>query len=171
MKADISDAPERVIRTRQKRSVFYRVSCLAIGGIATIGVLELINRAPSINSAYKQSMSTTAGEGTLIRTSEMPPRQDLKSSQLQASSDIRLPANAARQTIFNDQNFTPRGADNVITLHAGSDPSPREESPKKVKLTIVQQSPSMKELSCWPYKQGSIESRNCRASIGLKHRD
>jgi hypothetical protein len=29
----------------------------------------------------------------------------------------------------------------------------------------------MKDRACWPYRQGSIERRNCRLSVGLKHRD
>jgi hypothetical protein len=171
MKADISDAPERVIGRRHKSSVFYIVLSLAIGSIATIAALQFISRAPSIDSAYKRSVSSAEGEETLVRASEIPPRQDLDSSRPQASSNIPLPANTTRQTVFNDENFISRGADNVVTLHVGSDPSPLKEFSKKVKLTIVSQSPSMKERACWPYKQGSIESRNCRALIGLKHRD
>jgi hypothetical protein len=171
MKADISDAPERFIRRHHKRGVFYKVICLVIGGIATIGVLQLMSRSSSIDSVYKRSMSPIGGEGELIRASEMPPRKNIEFSQPQRSSDTHLPANTARQTVFNDQNFIPRGADNVMPLRDGSDPSPRKETPKKVELTIVRQSPSMKERVCWPYMQGSIESRNCRALIGLKHRN
>ena len=171
MKADISDAPERVIGRRHKSSIFYIVLSLAIGSIATIGALQLINRAPSTESAHEPAMSSIAGEGKLIRGGETLPTQPLESSQPQASSDIHLPANSTRQTVFNDQNFTPRGADNVVSLHVGSDFSPREETSKKVKLTIVWQTPSMKERACWPLKQGSIESRNCHAYVGLKHRD
>ena len=171
MKADIDDAPERVIRKRHNRGALYSVSCLVIGSIAVTGASQLISRAPSVDSAYERSMSTAAGQGKLIRVSEVPQRQDIEPSQLQTSSDIAPPTNSARQTVFNDQNFTPRGADNVISLHAGSAPSPRKESPKQVQLTIVRQSPSMKERVCWPYRQGSIESRNCRAWIGLRHRD
>lgn len=171
MKADISDAPERVIRRRPKHNVFYTTICLVIGSIATIGALQLISRAPRLDSAYKQTVSTTGtGEG-LTRASDMPPRQSRDSSQLRASPDIGLPANTTRQTVFNDQNFIPRGADNVVALRVGSDLSPRKEAPKKAKLTIVQQPLSIKERACWPYRQGSIESRNCRAWIGLHHRD
>jgi hypothetical protein len=171
MKADISDAPARVIGRRNKSSVFYMVLSLAIGSITTIGALQFISRATSIDSAYKRSMSPTGGKEGLIRASEMPLRQDIDSSRPQASSNIVLPANKPRQTVFNDENFVSKGADNVVTLHVGEDALPRKEFSKKVKLTIVTQSPSMKERACWPYKQGSIESRNCRALIGLKHRD
>jgi hypothetical protein len=171
MKADIDDAPQRVIRKRHNRGALYSVSCLVIGSIAATGASQLISRAPSVDPAYERSMSTAAGQGKLIREGEVPQRQDIALSQLQASSGIARPTHSTRQTVFNDQNFTPRGADNVISLHVASDPFPRQESPKQVKLTIVRQSPSMKERVCWPYRQGSIESRNCRAWIGLNHRD
>ncbi len=76
-----------------------------------------------------------------------------------------------RQTRFNDQNFVPTGAHNIVTFNHSPSIPPRAESPQKVKLTIVRQTPSMKDRACWPFRQGSIESRNCRLSVGLKHRD
>lgn len=171
MKADISDAPERVIRKHHKQNVFYTAICLVIGSLATVGALQRIDRSPSPGSAYKQTVSPAGSDEELAGVDQMPPRQGLDSSWLRASSEIRLPSNAPRQTVFHDQNFIPSGAENVVALRVSSDLSPRPEAPKKAKLTIVRQSPSMKERACWPYRQGSIESRNCRASIGLKHRD
>ena len=168
MRANISDAPERVIRKHNKHNVFYTVICLMVGGISTIGALQLISRAPSHDSANKQTASPT---GIQTGAGDMPPRQGLDSSQFRAPSEIRLPASTARQTVFNDQNFTPRGADNVIAFRVGSDPSQEKAAPNNAELTIVRQSPSIKERACWPYRHGSIESRNCRALIGLKHRD
>jgi hypothetical protein len=171
MKADISDAPERVIRRHHKQNVSYMAICLVIGSLATVATLQLTGRAPSLDSAYKPTESPTGINEKLTLVTAMPPRQALDSSWLRASSEIRLPDNAPRQTVFNDQNFVPTGADNVVALRVSSDLSSRPEVPKKAKLTIVRQSLSMKERACWPYRQGSIESRNCHASIGLKHRD
>lgn len=173
MKADISDAPERVIRKHHTLGVSYTVIILVIGSLTTIGALPLISRVrgPSLESAYKQTVSPTGENEVMTRSSDRPLRQDLDSSRLRASSDIRLPSNAARQTVFNDQNFIPRGADNVVAFPVSPDLSPRTEASKKPKLTIVRQSLSMKERACWPYRQGSIESRNCHAWVGLKHRD
>ncbi len=171
MKADISDAPERIIRGHHKHNVLYMAICVLIASLATVATLQLIGRAPSLDSAYKRTESSTGREEQLTVVNPMPPRQNLDSSLLRASSEIRSPDNAPRQTVFNDQNFIPRGADNVVAFRVSSDLSPRPEAPKKPELTIVRQSPSMKERACWPYRQGSIESRNCHASIGLKHRD
>lgn len=171
MKVDISDAPEHVVRRRQHRSGFYTATYLVMGSIATIGALLLLSRSPSIGPEYKQPISSTGEGAGVISASGLSPRHDLDSARLQASPDTPLPANTVRQTVFNDQNFIPRGADNVVTLGVGEYIPPRKAPSKGVNVTIVGQSPSMKDRACWPYRQGSIESRNCRASVGLKYRD
>ena len=167
IKADISDAPERVFRRHPKQNVFRTVICLLIGSLATVGALQLIGRSPSTDSPHKQMESPAERDQALTYVT----RQGLDSSWLRASSEVLLPDPAAKQTVFNDQNFVPRGADNVVAFRVGSGLTPTSEAPKQAKLTIVRQSPSMRERVCWPYRQGSIESRNCRASVGLKHRD
>jgi hypothetical protein len=101
----------------------------------------------------------------------MLPMQGVESPQHRALPDTPVAANTARQTVFDDRNFIPRGADNVVSLRVGAELASKDEAPKQAKLTIVRQSLSMKDRVCWPYRQGSIESRNCRASVGLKHRD
>lgn len=171
MKADINDAPERAIRRRHEHSVVYTVTCLVIGGIAIIGAFLLINRPLSVDSTYKQPIRSNFRVQETRQASEMPSRQDLESSRSRASSEIPLPSDTARQTVFNDHNFVPRGADNVVAFRTGRDPYPANAAPKEVTLTVVRQPRSMKERACWPYRQGSVEFRNCRASIGLKHRD
>lgn len=171
MKADISDAPERINQRRHKRGVLYTVLCLMAGSIATLVVLQSTSRAPSVDVSAGMSTSPNAEQAKIVRTGEPPPTPGLEPSMLQGSSAMGLPANGARQTVFNDKNFIPRGADNVVSLGVSPDPAPRKVSTPGVKLTIVKQTPSMKDRACWPFKQGSIESRNCRASIGLRHRD
>ena len=183
MKAEISDAPARIIRRGHKRSVLSMVVCLVIGSVVTIGVLLLVSRALSNGQQrvepYRGSMlmdttnprSAQVSIGEVIRTTVLPPRPDSAYPQLRSSSDIGVPTNTARQTVFNDQNFIPGGAHNIITLHESSDSNSPAELPQKVKLTIVQQTLSMKERACWPFKQGSIEFRNCRSSVGLRYRE
>jgi len=171
MRVDISDAPEHVARRRQPRSGFYTATYVVIGSIATLGALLLLSQSLSIGPEYKQPLSSTGKDAGVISANGMSPRHDLDSARLQASPDILRPDNTVRQTVFNDQNFIPRGADNVVTLGVGEYIPPRKAPSKGANVTIVGQSPSMKDRACWPYRQGSIESRNCRASIGLKYRD
>jgi hypothetical protein len=171
MKADITDAPEHVIRRRHTSGVFYTFVCLAIGGIAALGAFQFIRHAAGLDTASEQVINPVSTGQQLTLTSDMPPWQPLDASRLRASSEAQPPPGASRQIVFNEHNFMPRGADNVVPLRVGSDPAPSLDAPQKTKLTIVRQSPSMKDRACWPYRQGSIESRNCRASVGLKHRD
>ncbi len=170
MIADITDAPKRVIRTRQKRSHVYVLICMVIGSTAAIGAFHFGSRISTVDSVFNQAISYPRSDAESTRASGTVQRQSLDSSWPRAS-DTHLSTNSARQTVFNDQNYIPRGADNVVALRAAYDLSPDRTAPEKVKLTIVRQSPRMKERACWPYRQGSIESRNCSASIGLKYRD
>lgn len=81
------------------------VICLILGSTAKIGAVHAIGRASTVDAAYKWSISPSGGEGELIRNSGMPPKQDPRDPQTQASSDIFVPANAASQTVFNDQSL------------------------------------------------------------------
>lgn len=170
MIADITDAQKRVIRTRQKSSHFHVVICVVIGSAATIGALHFGSRISTVDSVFNQAISYAGSDAESTRAGGTVQRQSLDSSWLRASG-IHLSTNSVRQTVFNDQNYIPRGADNVIALRAAYDLSPDRTASEKVKLTIVRQSPRMKKRACWSYRQGSIESRNCSASIGLKYRD
>lgn len=136
-----------------------------------MGGFMFINRIPHFALADKQAVSPFVSDANIVRGSDPLPEQGAEASWLRASSETDVPASGARQTVYNDQNYRPRGADNVVNFPVQADPAPRKETPKPVKLTIVRQSVSMKERVCWPYRQGSIEARNCRAAVGLKYRD
>ena len=162
MKAELNDAPERITRRGHRRGVQSLVACLAIGSV--IGVSALLwstrsepHRGVASMESKAQVLNAEVDRGSVIRSNP-------------TSLDTG-PNPGSRETSFNDQNFIPTGAHNIVTFHHSPSNPPRAESPQKVKLTIVQQTPSMKDRACWPFKQGSIESRNCRLSVGLKHRD
>jgi len=147
MKADISDAPERVIQRRQKHSVFYTAICLVIGGITTVAALQLVNRVPSLHSAYKQTASATGRDKEVTRASETLPRQGVDSSWIRESSEARLPDNSARQTVFNDQNFIPEGAENVVAFRVSS-ALIQEKEPTKKSKTDDRPATAQHERSC-----------------------
>jgi hypothetical protein len=162
MKAELSDAPERITRRGRTRGVQSLVACLAIGSVIGVSALLWATRSephrevPSTESKA-QVLNAGADRGSVIRSNPTP---------LDTG-----PNPSSRQTSFNDQNFIPTGAYNIVTFRQSPSNSPRAESPHKVKLTIVRQSPSLKDRACWPFRLGSIESRNCRLSVGLKDRD
>lgn len=162
MKAELSDAPERITRRSHKRSVQSIVACLAIVSVSGVGALLWATRSePHRGIASMESkaqvLSTEVDRGFVIRSNP---------TWLDTSPNL-----GSRQTSFDDQNFTPAGAHNIVTFHRSPSHPPQVDYPQKVKLTIVRQSPSAKDRACWPFRRGSIESRNCRLSMGLKNRD
>lgn len=162
MRAESSDAPERITRKNRRRGMPNLLACLAVGSVVVVSAFLWASRSEShrrITSTEPEvrAVVTEANSGAVIRSTP---------ASLSAEA---FPAD--RQTSFNDQNFVPAGAHNIVTFHHSPGDSPRVEAPAKVKLTIVRQTPSMRDRACWPYRQGSIEARNCRLSVGLKHRD
>lgn len=110
--------------------------------------------------------------GTVRRATPAPGEENTVAVAT-SSSKVQPPqASAGKQNVFNDQNFTPRGADNVVSFNdASRSLAPEEAPPRPTKVTVVHQTPSMKDRACWPYKTGSLEHRNCRSAVGLQYRD
>lgn len=71
-----------------------------------------------------------------------------------------------RQTVFNDRNYTPKGAANVTTFERPVD-QPKVES--GVKVTIIKEAPRLRD-NC-PFKEGSIEQRECRKKADYMERN
>lgn len=161
MKAESSDAPERITRKNRRRGMPNLVAFLAVASVVVFSAFLWASRSEPhrrITSTGPEARAVVeANSGVVIRSTP---------ATLSAEA---FPAD--RQTSFNDQNFVPAGAHNIVTFHHSPGDSPRVEAPAKVKLTIVRQTPSMRDRACWPYRQGSIEARKCRLSVGLKHRD
>ena len=74
---------------------------------------------------------------------------------------------ATKQNIFNDHNYTPRGADNVLSLRETYQHDEQEKTAGKVRVTVIKET---KDQTCWPLKEGSIERRNCKSHVGLGRR-
>ncbi|MOA07403.1 hypothetical protein D3C78_1270960 [compost metagenome] len=91
----------------------------------------------------------------------------------QLSINQYQPIPIAKQTVFNDRNYAPRGADNVVPSYTPSINFQSEEpqQTKGVRVTVVGETYDMKEAACWPLREGSIEKRNCKLGVGLYYRN
>ena len=184
MKADRDDAPEWLTSRPSKGSHLKVVLAGTIGTIVTLGALTLAGQAFMQNTVKnlaansQQPKPKPVAEITRVepaprdwdRIVEEQARRDAMSTQ-QPEQLTGSGGPAVKQTVFNDQNYTPRGADNVLSFQ---DRYQKEEPGKpagKVRVTIIEQTPSMKDKACWPHKEGSIERRNCRLRVGINHRD
>lgn len=89
-------------------------------------------------------------------------------SQQQPEQPTGSDSPEVKQTVFNDQNYTPRGADNVLSLGGSYQPIEQEKPAGKVRVTVIKET---KDQTCWPLKEGSIERRNCKSHVGFNYRD
>ncbi len=172
MNADISDATMRLTRKRAKHERIALALCLVVMGLATFGAFQWVHRPSAVGlEGNYHDPGPEVVTGRISRANEPLPLYKEPTSLRQVPGVSSTPLNAPRQTVFNDHNFTPRGADNVVTF--AKEPILATESPptKRVPVTIVAQPTSIKTRACLPYAPGSIELRNCRAQVGLRFRD
>ncbi|QLF92794.1 hypothetical protein HW090_06145 [Pseudomonas sp. ABC1] len=183
MKADRDDAPEWLTSQPRKRSMgavvvgmigmVITLGALTLGGQAlmqnTIKNLAANNQQPKPKPVAEITRSEPAPSKDWGRIVDQQARRDAMSQQ-QPEQPTGSDSPALKQTVFNDQNYTPRGADNVLSLRESYQPVEQEKLAEKVQVTIIEQTPSMKDRACWPHKESSIERRNCSSQVGLNYR-
>jgi len=183
MRADRDDAPEWLTSQPRKRGMGAVVAGV-IGMVITLGALTLGGQAFMQNTVKNLAANNQQPKPkpvAEITRSEPTPRNDWDKiveeqarrdamSQQQPERPTSSNSTAAKQTVFNDQNYTPRGADNVLSLRESDQPAELEKPAEKVRVTVIKEEQKLKDWACWG-KEGSIERRNCRSKIGLNHRD
>lgn len=79
-----------------------------------------------------------------------------------------------KQTVFNNQNYEPKGAINVIDARDWGDAVAHEEiritQKKQQKIVIIGKEDSRLRDFC-PYKPGTVEHRNCKFRMDLNSRN
>lgn len=180
MKADRHDAPEWITNSNRKRSNLKMVIPGLIGTVITIGALHFASQAllqgtvKSIAEKRQQpnplpvaEIHRAEAQTDWDKVVEEQARRDAM-SQTQTELPTNTENSATKQTVFNDLNYTPRGADNVLAVEKNYKTVEREEPAKKLKVTVIKET---KDTTCWPLKEGSVERRNCKASINLGRRN
>ncbi|MGK8438373.1 hypothetical protein ACRS3X_13700 [Ectopseudomonas hydrolytica] len=183
MKADRDDAPEWLTSRTSKGSNLKVVLAGTIGTVVTLGALTLAGQAFMQNTVKNLAANSQQPKpkpvAEIIRAEptlrndwdkivEEQARRDAMSTQ-QPEQPTGSDSPAVKQTVFNDQNYTPRGADNVLSSREIPKPIAQEQSKETLRVTGIKEERKLKDF-CWG-KEGSIERRNCRSQIGLNHRD
>lgn len=183
MKADRDDAPEWLTSRPSKGSNLKVVLAGVIGTAVTLGVLTLAGQAFMKNTVKNLAANSQQPKLTPvaeITRAEPTPRNDWDRiveeqarrdamSQQQPEQPTGSDSPAAKQNVFNDHNYTPRGADNVLSSRETPKPVIQEQPKEKLRVTGIKEERKLKDF-CGG-KEGSIERRNCRSQIGLNHRD
>lgn len=186
MKADWDDAPSYLRRKGFKQSA--RIwgipviisTCIALVLIQAGSSWLLKSTAQHLAPQPRPKSSPVAeisysapipDQGKWDRAVEEQARRDASQAVIQAPT---APASTPppKQTVFHDQNYVPRGPDNVVSLRTAPEPYQSHQAPQQgVRVTVVGETQSTKDRVCGPYKEGSIERRNCKFAVGLGHRD
>lgn len=125
--AEPDDVLDRLVQKLRRTRPIALIMCLAIGGIATLAALELAGRAvpdqlisvgTNRSALYAEAAATFAPEPTdsvrgMVRRATLSPVEGNAAARATPPSSVQpAQASAGKQTMFNEQNFTPRSADN-----------------------------------------------------------
>lgn len=185
--AEPDDAPEWLVQKPRRARPIALAVCLAIGSLATLAALELGGRAmpgpvaslnaegpaPRLDAPHPSDVASVDTARGTVRRAVPAATEILPAIEANSPQNVHQPATpTSKQTVFTDQNWTPRGAANVVRFTEAPRGQALEPAPPQpMKVTVVSETPSMKDRACWPYKAGSLERRNCRSAVGLQHRD
>lgn len=188
MKAEWNDAPDYIRRRPRKGAVAWLIPGL-IGTAIMLAALQMVSSAflkgTAQGIADKRIQPKPAPVAEITRAEPVTKDWDrvveevatrratpqLQNAQSPTETAKSQGASAEKQTVFTDSNYMPRGADNVLSFKEPSQPTKHPQKAGNSEVVVVGERRSMKDRACWPYKEGSIEFRSCRASIGLKYRD
>lgn len=160
MNAEHDDLPYYLQRTAQPRHPWRWVVAVVIGSAVSLGLLFLAGQSfdhpPPVAAPTPALLPIQRGQPTAVIDARI-------------SAPIDTPAQATkapRQTVFNDQNYQPKPLVNSVAMPPVS-PDTQTGSLAAGVVTGVSEKPT----ACWPFKEGSIEYRDCKRLVQLNSRN
>jgi len=179
MKAEWSDAPNYVRRRPHKGAVAWLIPGL-IGTVIMLAALQMVSSAFLKGTAQgivdRRIQSKPAPVAEIIRAESAATRDwdrvveevaargatpQPQSAQPQASSAVPLP----KQTVFNDKNYVPQGAANIVPAVRAMPERTATISNTRKDIVVVGRETRTRDYC--PYREGSIERRNCKMQVDL----
>ena len=195
MKADMDDMPE-YLKTRKKDSPWRMVAIMAIGTGVVVGGLSLfgggfIESAKKIASGdglrddigllqpQPKQQESARPQGAVARRETYTPPQTFRTDEPlvieRAGAYEPEHTQPEKKTVFNDQNYKPRGAINLVNAREWGAAEPYEETRKRQeqqKIIVVGQEQKPGDWVCtFMGGEGSLERRNCKSRMQLHKRN
>ena len=186
MHVDMDDVPEH-LKSRKKGKALHFLGTMAVG-TAVIGVLAAVasievplTRLPKIAVVAEPQAGAVTNRTNSVEWPSYQPELSHNSGAAYGNAESLENTRAEpeqepeskRQTVFNDQNYTPRGADNVLAFEEiKPEPKPIHavRKPKEIVVVGVQRDRA-NEICSYAHKEGSVEKRNCKARMNLEMRN
>lgn len=165
MNADWEDAPSYL---QKKRSEPTLKIALVIGCAITAAALMIWSKFMKVDSPPP---ATPAPEPYVSKYNfEEAPERSGPTAEEQFWADQKK-QEQPKQTVYNDRNYTPKGAENIVTFENTTEkPETAYLKPREVVVVGVQRDRA-EEVCSWAHKEGSIEKRNCKAEFNLNMRN
>ena len=182
MKASRDDAPEylRPSARRSKNATWLVASLLGTG--ITLGLFYAVGSKLMHGTVDKLANNHRPQPAPIAEiTRAAPPEKDWdkivndvasrsgSAAQPQTTPRIQPAPQPAKQTDYNAATYLPAHAVNVMpAARLTPQPQPTQRPKKQQEIVIVGKETRLRDYC--PYREGSIERRNCKARIGLQHR-
>jgi hypothetical protein len=182
MKAEWNDAPEYIRRRPRKGAVAWLIPGL-IGTAIMLAALQMVSStflkgtAQGIADRRIQPKPAPVAEITRAepaatkdwdRVVEEVAARDATPQPQSAQPQAVTAEPAPKQTVFNEKNYVPLGATNIVpATQIAPDRSATIPAGSK-EIVIVGKESRLRDLC--PYREGSIERRNCKMRTDLSDR-
>lgn len=183
MKAEWNDAPDYIRRRPRKGAVAWLIPGL-IGTAIMLAALQMVSSAflkgtaqgiadkriqPKPAPVAEITRAEPAATKDWDRVVEEVAARGATPQPQTAQPEVATTEPPPKQTVFNDKNYVPQGATNIVPATRVI-PERAVSIPTRQKEILVVGKESRISDFC-PYKEGSVERRNCKASVNLNARN
>ena len=183
MKAEWNDAPDYVRRRPRKGAVAWLIPGL-IGTAITLAALQMVSSAflkgtaqgiadkriqprpaPVAEITRAEPAATKDWDRVVEEVAARGATPQPQSAQSQAGTAVPAP----KQTVFNDKNYVPQGAANIVPATRVIPEPAVMVQPRQKEIVVVGKESRVSDFC--PGGEGSIQRRNCKASVNLNLRN
>lgn len=181
MRAELDDAPDYFQARRKKYGIASVVPWLA-GTVISLGMLYILSTVVLGQAVKNITSKKTAPKAEAVGEIYRPQpetkgeidwdrvvQEKAQSSETPQPRTVETLSEQTKQTVFNDRNYIPQGAINIVQAEKIQDTKAVKSPRQKTEIVVVGKAERRLSDFC-PYSPGSIEHRNCKARANLNSR-
>lgn len=179
MKADRDDAPTYARQSARRSNRTTWVVASFMGSAVTVGLLYTLSSLYMQGKVDRLANTPKPKPAPVAEiTRSAPAEKDWDkivedvarrtNAANQGQSRQQQPQQPAKQTEYSTATYVPQAMPNVIPSQRTYSQPAKPQQSKKQEIVIIGEETRLRDYC--PYREGSIERRNCKAQIGLKYR-
>lgn len=180
MKADRDDAPTYVRPSARRSNMATWVVASFLGSAFTVGLLYTLSSLYMQDKVDRLANTPKPKPAPVAEITRSAPAEkdwdkiveDVARRSNAANQDQprqQQPQQPDKQTEYSTATYVPQALPNVIpSQRTVTQPAKPQQQSKKQEIVIIGKETRLRDYC--PYREGSIERRNCKAQIGLQSR-